>query len=227
LRKPLSIDPARSALLCVDLQEEHRKDGRYLVDGFDRVLDNVQRLQGTARAHGVGVYHSAYVVDVRAGTHRPFHPLMEDGRSVFSDVSDPHSAICPEVGPAGDELMLVKTDASSLAQGDVPLLLRAHGIEWLIVAGVWTEACIAATVKDAVENGFRVLVVKDACSSGSRAMHETGILNIANRLYGGGVTDTVSVCRLMAGETVDVWQVQGSVPLRFGYEDATELYASL
>lgn len=227
MRKPLTIDPAQSALLCVDLQEEHRQDSRYLVDGFDCVLENVQRLQATARERGIAVHHSAYVVDAGAGTHRPFHPMMEDGRSAFSDVNDPLSAICPEVGPAGDELVLVKTDASSLAQGDVPLLFRAHGLQWIFVCGVWTEACIAATVKDAVEQGFRAILVKDACSSGSRAMHETAVLNIANRLYGGAVTDTDGACRLMAGETDSAWQVVGSVPLRFAYDDAAALYDAL
>ena len=92
---------------------------------------------------------------------------------------------------------------------------------------MWTEACIDASVKQAVDLGFRVILVKDACGSGSAAMHQTGILNLANRLYGGAVTDTAGACRLMAGETVDVWMVEGSVPLRFSYDNAAELYDEL
>ena len=226
MKQGLTIDRSKVALLCVDLQEEHRKDSRYLVEGFDGIIARVQRLQEAARAAGVPVFHSAYVVDpARPG--RPFHPMMPDGTSAFSDVNDPLSAICPEVGPAGDEMVLVKTDASTLAQGDVPLLFRAHGIEWIFVVGVWTEACIAATAKDAVETGFHVLLVKDACGSGSAAMHQTAVLNIANRLYGGAVTDTGGACRLLAGESVSVWQVEGSVPLRFTYENAARLYEDL
>lgn len=227
MRKSLSIDIGHCALLCVDLQEEHRRDSRYLVHEFDRVLANVQRLQAAAREHGIAIYHSAYVVDAGAKPTRPFHPLMPDGSSAFSDVNDPLSAICPEVGPAGDELVLVKTDASTLAQGDVSLLLRTHGVEWIVVAGVWSEACIAATVKDAVEQGFRTVVVKDACSSGSRAMHETAVLNMANRLYGGAVVGTEAACMLMTGAVVEAWQVEGSVPIRFDYENAAQIYASL
>ena len=45
-------------------------------------------------------------------------------------------------------------------------------------------------MKQAVDLGFRVILVKDACGSGSTAMHQTGILNLANRLYGGAVIDT-------------------------------------
>jgi nicotinamidase-related amidase len=152
---------------------------------------------------------------------------MPDGTSAFSDAADPLTAICPEIAPIDGETLLIKTDASSFANGEIEQLLVQRDVEWLFVAGVWTEACVAATVKDAVERGFRVVLVKDACGSGSRAMHETAILNLANRLYGGAVTDTAGACRLMAGETVDVWTVEGSVPLRFSYENAAGLYREL
>lgn len=227
MRNPLAIDLSKSAVLCVDLQEEHRKDNRYLVEGFDRILANVQRIQSAARAAGLPVVHSAYVVDLASKSSRAFHPVMPDGKSAFSDVSDPLSAICPEVGATGDEIVLIKTDASSFSQGDIAAILEARAIEWLFVVGVWTEACIAATVKDAVGRGFRVILVKDACGSGSTAMHETAIINIANRLYGGAVTETEGACRLLGGETIDAWMVQGSVPLRFTYANAAELYRDL
>ena len=35
MRTALTIEPSRAAALFVDLQEEHRRDRRYLVDGFD------------------------------------------------------------------------------------------------------------------------------------------------------------------------------------------------
>ena len=41
------------------------------------------------------------------------------------------------------------------------------------------------------------------------------------------VTDTDGACRLLAGETVTVWQVEGSVPLRFTFDNAAALYADL
>ena len=227
MKAALSIDVSKAAALFIDLQEEHRKDSRYLVERFDAIIANVQRLQQTARAAGIPVFHSAYVVDLTAQPAKPFHPVMPDGSSAFSDVNNPLSAICPEVGPAGDEIVLVKTDASTFAQGDVGMLLTARGVEWVFIGGVWTEACIAATVKDAMGLGFRVILIKDACGSGSVAMHQTAILNLANRLYGGAVTDTAGACRMMARETVKVWMVKGSVPLRFTYENAADLYRDL
>ncbi|CAH2398481.1 isochorismatase family protein [Mesorhizobium escarrei] len=226
MKTPVSIKRGTVAAVFVDLQEEHRQDKRYLVEGFGDILANVQRLQAAARANDVLLYHSAYIVDLTREARR-FHPVDANGRSAFSDKDDPLTAICPEVAPVAGEMMLVKTEASAFGAGPAAGRLKAEGIEWLVVAGVWTEACIDATVRDAVSSGFRVLLVKDACGSGTTAMHQTAILNLANRLYGGAVTTTDGACRLMAGETVYAWQVVGSVPLRFTYENAARLYAEL
>jgi nicotinamidase-related amidase len=226
LKSPISLKRGAVAAVFIDLQEEHRKDRRYLVEGFGGIIANAQRLQAAARASGVPLYHFAYIVDLDA-QERPFHPLDETGKSAFSDKDDPLTAICAEVAPRPGETMVIKAQASAFRDGPAAREIRARGIEGLVVAGVWTEACIDATVRDAVSLGFRVLLVKDACGSGSAAMHQTAILNLANRLYGGAVTDTDGACRLLAGESVEVWQVEGSVPLRFTYENAAQLYAEL
>jgi maleamate amidohydrolase len=92
---------------------------------------------------------------------------------------------------------------------------------------VWTEACVAATVRDAIAAGFRALLVKDACGSGTEAMHQTAVLNLANRLYGGAITDTAGAMKLMAGHEVEVWMAERPVPILFNYADAAEHYRSL
>jgi maleamate amidohydrolase len=224
MKKTLAVVRDRSALLCIDLQEEHRQDRRLLAIGFDGVIANVQRLQDAARRSGIPIYHFAYIVDAAASL--PHHPKLPDGRSAFSDKDDPLTAICPEVAPAEGERLIVKSEASAFGRG-LGDELRAAGVEWLFVCGVWTEACVDATVKSALKLGFRVVLVKDACGSGSVAMHRTGILNLANRLYGGAITDTDGACRLMTGETISAWQPDRPVPLRFSFEDASELYDGL
>lgn len=225
MRRPLQLPPDRTAALFIDLQEEHRRDPGFLAEGFDKAVANAAALQKAARGAGVPVLHYAYVVDPSAGTPA-FHPVGADGRSVFSDKDDPNSAICAEVAPAPGERLAIK-DRASLFRDDFGPELKALGVEWIAVAGVWTEACVHETVKDAQALGFRVLLVKDACASGTRAMHEIAVLNLANRLYGGAVADTAAACRLLAGATADAWQVEGAVPLRYTYEGASALYAGL
>jgi maleamate amidohydrolase len=224
MKQPLAVSGDRSALLCIDLQEEHRQDQRLLAVGFDGVIENVRRLQDAARRQAVPVYHFAYIVDIAASL--PYHPKLPDGRSAFSDKDDPLTAICPEVAPVDGERLVIKSEASAFGTG-LGDALKAEGVEWLFVCGVWTEACVDATVKAALKLGFRVVLVKDACGSGSVAMHQTGILNLANRIYCGAIVDTDSAGRLMAGELVTVWQPDRPVPIRYGFEDAAELYNGL
>jgi hypothetical protein len=78
-----------------------------------------------------------------------------------------------------------------------------------------------------MSGGFRVLLVKDACTSGTVAMHQTGVLNIANRLYGGAVADTERTVALLNGGTAEVWRNDMPVPFRFTLGDVEAIYRSL
>jgi maleamate amidohydrolase len=227
MKRPLSIPRGKTAMISIDMQEEHRKDQLHLVEDFDRVIANVALLQRAARGNGIKLIHCAYVVDMRSGSMPRFHPAKADGTSVFSDKDDPLTAVCPEVAPQGGERLLIKSEASAFGDGSLARELRAMGAEWLFVAGAWSEACVDATVRDAVALGLHVVLVKDACGSGTEAMHRTAVLNLANRLYGGAVTDTSGALRLISGETVDAWQVEGAVPIRFTFETASSLYDAL
>jgi maleamate amidohydrolase len=227
MRQKLSLDPRHTALLLVDLQEEQRQVPHYAVAGFDRVLANAQQLLQTARAREILVLHAAYRRDFRAVPPRPLEPRAPDGGPAFSSKDSPLTAICAEVAPRGTEALLYKNDASAFCEGTLEPLLRVANIEWLVVAGVWTEACVAATVRDAIARGIRVLLVKDACGSGTVAMHQTGIINLANRLSGGAVACTDAACRLIAGEEVEVWVPARPVPLLFSYADAEQIYEAL
>jgi maleamate amidohydrolase len=227
MRQELTIDPRRAALILVDLQEEQRHDPYYVVPNLDQVLRNARALLEAARANRMRVVHVAYKRDFRAVPKRPFEPVTPDGRPTFSDAASLLTAICREVAPRAGETVIAKNDASAFSTGELEPLLRAAGMEWVIVAGVWTEACVAATVRDAIPRGFRVLLVKDACGSGTIAMHQTAILNLANRLNGGAVATAETACRLIAGARADVWVAEKQVPILFSYEDARKHYDAL
>ncbi|UVC09267.1 isochorismatase family protein [Rhizobium sp. TH2] len=227
MHSELTLDPLKTALLIVDLQDEQRSEPLSMAADLDKVLANSARLLAAARASGVSVFHAAYVRDFDIRPPRPFEPLDADGGPAFSRSDSLLVAICHEVAPMDGEIVLSKNDASAFEEGSLQSRLEAKGIEWLVVAGVWTEACVAASVRDAISGGFRVLLVKDACTSGTTAMHQVGILNLANRLYGGGVADTDRAEVLLHGATATVWRSTKPVPFRFTLEDAPRLYASL
>lgn len=227
MRGALRLPAGRVALLLVDLQEEHRHVPRYRVPDYAAVLDKAAALLAAARAAGVPVLHAAYARDFARVPPRPLEWREPDGRAAFSDRADPLTALCPEVAPLPGEPLLLKNDASAFGEGALEPRLRALGTEWLAVAGVWTEACVAATVRDAIALGYRVLLVKDACGSGTAMMHQTGVLNLANRLHGGAVADAARAGRLLAGEAAPAWIAGRPVPLLYDWDSARDLYAAL
>jgi nicotinamidase-related amidase len=226
MKKLLSLED-KVALLLVDLQEEQRRDPLYSVAGFDHVLANAAKLLATARNAGHLVVHAAYRRDFSLHPPRPFEPVTAEGKPTFSDALDPLTAICPEVAPAGSEPVIFKNDASAFCEDSLSPLLAKGEIAWLVIAGVWTEACVAATLRDAIARGYRVLLVKDACGSGTEAMHKTAVLNLANRLYGGAVIDTQGAVDLLGGKATKAWVTERPVPIRFDFADAADRYAEL
>jgi maleamate amidohydrolase len=227
MKQGLTLDRARTGLLLVDFEEEQRSDPLYKVAGFPTVIGNAKALLDCARRNGLAVYHAAYKRDFARVPPRPFEPVAKDGAPSFSDSTNPATEICREVAPIAGETVITKNDASAFCEGDLLPALRQSGIEWLVVAGVWSEACVAASVRDAIAQGFHVLLVKDACGSGTAMMHEVAILNLANRLYGGAVADRARACALMDGENAEVWVAERPAPILFDYDNAREHYMAL
>jgi maleamate amidohydrolase len=223
----IKIDRSRCALLLVDFQEEQRVDANYAVAGFEKVIAHASELLLGARKARLPIFHAAYRRDFSLSPQRAFEPVTADGKPAFSDRASPLTAICKEVQPVAGEMIVYKNDASAFSEAALGLALRQAEIEWLILAGVWSEACVAASVRDAIASGIRVLLVKDACGSGTEAMHQTAILNIANRLYGGAVVDTARGLALIRGERAEAWTPERPVPILFHYADAAHNYDQL
>ncbi len=227
MKKLMSLDLRRTALLLVDFQEEQRQDPDVAVAGFATVMANARQLLLSARANNIPVFHAAYCRDFDLCPPRPFEPMTADGEPGFSDKASHLIAICDEVKPADGETVILKNDASAFSEGSLQGAMMSAKIEWVITAGVWTEACVAASVRDAMAAGLRVLLVKDACGSGTETMHQTAILNLANRLYGGAVAATSEALKLLTGGEGEVWVLGKPAQLRFNYSNATEMYLAL
>lgn len=54
-------------------------------------------------------------------------------------------------------------------------VLNGHGADTLIVTGAETDMCVLASVMDAVDRGYRVVVVEDAVCSSSDEGHEAAL----------------------------------------------------
>ncbi len=78
----------------------------------------------------------------------------------------PLAALCPSA------TIIDKTRYSAFAEPGLITHLQRREVDTLIVLGSETDVCVLATVLDAVDVGYRVIVVRDAICSSSDEGHE-------------------------------------------------------
>ncbi|MEZ5778835.1 MAG: isochorismatase family cysteine hydrolase [Paracoccaceae bacterium] len=221
------MDLRATAVLAIDLQEEYRAGAAYSVAGYDAVLSHAATVIAAARAADVRVVHAQAWAEPAAPS--AYH-LLNTTPGSFARSGAAHTAgaaLCAEVEPEPQDTVIRKAWPSAFAGTGLSGKLQAGGVSNLVVFGVWTDSCVRATVFDAVYAGFHVWLVKDACGSGTDAMHRTAVLDMANRLYGGGVLDARRAVAGLRGEPLCAWRCTRPVEFLYSVETVTTFYDAL
>lgn len=92
------------------------------------------------------------------------------------DLLPPHAELCP---PA---TVIDKSRYSGFSGSDLLAHLQQRSADGLIVTGSETDVCVLATVLDAVDLGYRVVLVRDAVYSSSDEGHDA-LLEVYRRRY--------------------------------------------
>jgi nicotinamidase-related amidase len=76
------------------------------------------------------------------------------------------------------DIVLVKKYASCFFGTDLVPRLNSRRIDTLIITGCTSSGCVRATAVDAVQNGFRPMVVREAVGDRSVAAHEQSLFDL-------------------------------------------------
>jgi nicotinamidase-related amidase len=95
--------------------------------------------------------------------------------------------------PRVDETVLVKTGASAFFGTPLPTILAARRVDTLIVAGATTSGCVRASVVDAVQFGYPVLVARQCVADRAQGPHEASLFDM-NEKY----ADVVDLAEVIA-----------------------------
>ncbi len=163
------MNPARDALLVVDVQNDFCEGGALAVPHADRAVAALNRYIAEAVAKGVTVYasrdwHPAVTRHFKAfGGDWPVHCVQEShGAAFHPDLRLPAGAIVISKGTTFDShgysaFEGVTSDGSSFTED-----LARRGIEHLYVGGLATDYCVQHWVLGALAEGFKVTVLEDA-----------------------------------------------------------------
>ncbi len=91
------------------------------------------------------------------------------------------SQIVPELQPIQGELLVRKNVPSAFFGTSLAAWLTQRGVRTLIVAGAVTSGCIRASVVDAMQLGFRPLVIEDCVGDRALAPHEANLFDMQQK----------------------------------------------
>ena len=98
---------------------------------------------------------------------------IKDNDGLFEDSDE--GVILKEVEPMNDDLVITKDDPDIFQGTGLDSILRKSSIDTLVIGGVLTNECVEASVLQAIENGYRVILVEDSTAAFSEEIHEKAI----------------------------------------------------
>jgi nicotinamidase-related amidase len=122
----------------------------------------------------------------------------------------------PEIGAAfPGQVMLDRTSMNTWEDAAVISRVNEIGKKRIVLSGLWTAVCIVGPALSAIEQGFEVYVITDACGDVSPEAHERAI----QRMIQAGVQPMTSVQYLLEMQRdwarTDTYEMTTGVAKRF------------
>ena len=189
----LGVDTVRAAVVAIDLHRGHLDPAvatmpapaavAERVVAANRVLFQWAREAGLPVIHLVTRYRDAEEIRLNAFWRTRAEDPAATRRNVMRHnlIGMPGCEIMPGLFEPGDPVVDTKKRYNCFVATDLELLLRARGINTLIITGVNTNSCVLSTVTAACSMDFAVIVPSDCVDTmDSPALHEAALSCIRN-----------------------------------------------
>jgi len=134
-------------------------------------------LVAAARERGVPVVWTGVRYADESCSEAPLFAAKVPALKVFA-AGNPLGGFAPPLAPAPGELVVLKHYASAFAGTSLAAWLTSHAIDTLVIGGFSTSGCVRASALDALQNGFRPIVVREACADRDGGPHEHNLFDL-------------------------------------------------
>ena len=198
----LKFEKEITGLLLIDPYNDFISEGGKIWDRIKAVAEasdcvpHMLQLLTAARKTGVRVFYAMHH-RYRPGDYESWKHIAPIQKAAWSRKTFEYGTWGGEfrtefVPQPGDIVAQEHWCSSGFANTDLDLLLKRHGIQKLIVAGLIAHTCVESTVRFAVELGYDVTLVKDATADYSEEfMHAALVTNLPN--YASAIVTTEEV----------------------------------
>lgn len=141
----------KQALIVVDIQNDYFPAGKWPLVGVEAAADNAARIIADFRAAGDLVVHIRHEFTT---ADAPFFAPGSEGAQLH-----------PKVLNRSDEPVVLKHHINSFRETELEAILDQHGIDELVVVGNMSHMCVHGITRAAVDMGYQVTVIHDACAT--------------------------------------------------------------
>ncbi len=166
----------RPALVVVDVCMAYLDRASPLYAGVEDAVASAARLVDAARSGGAPVVF----------TRVEYEPGGADGGLFYAKV--PALASFDRGNPLADwpatprprdgEVVVTKQYASAFFATSLAPTLHAWGVDTVVLCGLSTSGCVRASALDALQHGFRPMVVAEACGDRAAGPHEAALFDL-------------------------------------------------
>ncbi len=154
---------ARPAIIHIDLANAWTRPGHaFSCDGMDTIIPAAQALNAIGRSKGVPIVYTTTAYEIVDGPNSDMGLWVDKIPVELLEVGTPEVQIDDRLGPAPGELVITKKRASAFHGTNLSSFLTAHGVDTVILTGVTMAGCVRHTCEDAISEGFRPIVVREA-----------------------------------------------------------------
>lgn len=163
-----------SALLVLDLQAYFLDEASHaFIPSAPAIIPGVNALIRAYSARGLPVALTRHV-----NTPKDAGLMAAWWRDLIS-ADDYLSEIDPRL-ERGNGIEILKTRYDAFLDSPLEALLRARGVNQVVVCGVMTHLCCETTARAAFMRGFEVLFTVDGTATYNEAFHRASLLNLAH-----------------------------------------------
>lgn len=180
----------RPAIVSVDFINAFTDASMPLGSDLTQELKAATDVLDAARAAGVSIIHTTVAYSDKDLVDAGVWALKQKGVITLRD-GTPEVAVDDRIGVLRGEQVVTKKYASAFFGTDLVSRLVSQGVDTVVIVGCTTSGCVRATAVDAVQNGFRPMVVREAVGDRSKNAHEQALFDLDQKY-----ADVVSVAEV-------------------------------
>jgi nicotinamidase-related amidase len=185
-RETVEIDLAKTAMFVTDPQNDFLSEGSP-VWGLvgptvtrNKVVEKEKTLKALAKKLGIPVFYSTHMYTPKDfetwNNFNGIDKVMFENK-MFAQGTWGHD-FHPDLKPDSNTIVMnPHKGLSNFWTGDAVIQLRMYGVETLIMYGMSANMCVESHARDAIENGFEVIIIADATAGAGDAAYKAALTN--------------------------------------------------